>query len=299
MSKLYRTTSLFLATSAALVAVPTAAFADDAAIAPAPAPAAGPVAIPAAPSAAASSAASTLSRPLSMRDLTPTTTLGVRVSASGVGDEGPDEVFVGELVLDADVAIGPSVKLFGALPLVMARDTEGDAEGLESNANVTIGALAHGRSQALSAALGASVSFGAGDESLVGLYAHYDIASYWRDKPLSVFGVGRIDAPNGYLEGQLTWIAPLDEAEGSDLDFATVHIGGGARLGDGNLWLVGEAGAVQPFSGGDEDAALIGQIGLRGALGGTGGSWLAGVSFAHVEEIETIGATFELRAAIL
>jgi hypothetical protein len=295
MSKLYRTTSLVLATSAALLAVPTAAFADDAAIAPV-APAPGPVAIPVAPVAASSA----LSRPIAMHDLAPTTTLGARVSASGVGDEGPDEVFIGELVLDADVAVGPSVKIFGTLPLVMARDTEGDAEGLESNANVTIGALAHGRSQALSGALGASVSFGAGEESFVGLYAHYDIASYWRDKPLSVFGVARMDAPNGYIEGQLTWIAPLDESEGSDIDFATVHIGGGARLGDGNLWFVGEAGAVQPFNGdADEEAALIGQIGLRGALSGTSGSWLAGVSFAHVEEIETIGATFELRAAIL
>jgi hypothetical protein len=293
MSKLYRTTSLFLATTAALVAVPTAAFADDAAVAPAP----GPVAIPATPVAAAA----TLSRPIAMHDLAPTTTLGVRVAASGVGNDGPDELFVGELTVDADVAVGPSVKLFGSLPLVMTRDSDSDAVNFESNANVTLGALAHGRSQNLSGALGASVSFGAGEDSGFGLFAHYDVAGYWRDTPLSVFGVARLDAPNGYLEGQLTWIAPLDESsEGSDLDFATLHVGGGARLGDGNLWLVGEAGAVQPFSGNDdEEAALIGQLGLRGALGGTGGSWLAGLSIAHVDEIETIGATFELRATIL
>jgi hypothetical protein len=284
-------TSFVSASLAVLATAPGVAFADE----PAPAPTAGPIAMPVAP-------AVTAVRPLTMHDVTPTTSIGVRTSASVVTGDESEEFFVGELVLDGEVALGPNAKLFGNVPFVMGRAFEGDNEGApEGIGNLTLGALYTNRSGNLTGAIGGAISFAGSDEGFVGLNARVDIPSYWTvGNVYQGFVSMRSDTDRGFFEGQASYYY----ASGFDFEFTDEHISfGQVQLGAGapispQVAFIGEIGITRAF---EEGAELIftADAGLRGKLGDKGQSWMAKAGLLHIDEVNAFGASLELRSDVL
>jgi hypothetical protein len=280
--------SAFLSASlVVLAAAPGVAFADETAVAPADAPAA------------------TAVRPLTMRDITPVTSIGVRSTATMVSSDADRNFFVGELALDAEVALGAHAKLFGNVPLAMARVIDGDNEGApEGMGNVTLGALYTNKSGNLTGALGGAASFGGTDEGFVGLNARFDIPSYWTiGNVYQGFLSMRSDSDAGFFEGQATYIyadtSDFDEFGGGDasITFGQLQFGGGANISP-TVAFIGEASLMTAFED-DADFFFSADVGLRGKLGDRGQSWMAKAGLLHVDDVTNLGVSLELRSDIL
>ena len=273
-------TSFVSASLAVLAAAPGVAFADEPAAAP----------------------AATAARPLTMRDVTPTTSIGVRTNASVITGEEFDNLFIGELVLDGEVALGPNAKLFGNVPLVMGRAVDGDNEGApEGVGNVTLGALYTNRSGNLTGAVGGAISFAGSDEGLIGLNARFDLASYWTiGNVYQGFVSLRSDNERGFVELQATYsyadFADFNEGSGH-IDVGQLQLGAGAPISP-DLAFIGEIGVMRELEDGAE-VIFTADVGLRGKLGAQGQSWMAKAGLLHIDEVNAFGASLELRSDVL
>jgi hypothetical protein len=243
-------------------------------------------------------------RPLGMRDLGTSSTLGVAmeggVSSSEIFDSS-SSAFMGALHVDGELAITEHAKIFASFPLVMM-SAEDSAQSVTGHGNVTVGAQVQGGNKDLHGAVGLSAS-GYGDRDAAGFVLYdYDMSAYGTPgKVIAGFAAARLGQPDGYYQFEVDYQRYRQDASNhgggdseSGFEVGTVRVGGGVRAGAGTM-VVGELGvrSVLESSG----TLYLGELGVRGRLGDdSSATWAAKVTFQHGEILTAGGIGFELRA---
>jgi hypothetical protein len=241
-------------------------------------------------------------RGLHVRNTQPTTSVGVRAGGSIV-DGGEALSWLGELQLDAEVALGAHVALFGGLPFSLGRTSgsDHDVDEPEGVGNLTLGGL-YSRFDAhagMGGAVGVAVSFAGEADGAAGLHAHADLPSYWTfGNVYQAFATGRFDNGRQFLlvQSSYLFLDGVDDGE-SHFDILQLQLGGGFRLANGTTLLV-EASAARDLEGAPADTAVTVDVGLRGGFDART-SWMFELGGTYLEGATSVGLSFELRTDLI
>jgi hypothetical protein len=256
--------------------------------------------------AAAPSAYRNNARPFGMADLEASSSLGLGATAGWSSDDlfyGETEL-IGELAVDGELALGRHLKLFASAPRSFFRN---DQESQGGGGNLTLGSMVLGGTSQVTAALGATYSFGGSDAGHNGLYLRYDQLGYVNeDRVLHAFGDLRATFGKRFLQLQLDmtrWKQTSTESGWGWHEFGTLTMGGGAQLPSGT-WLLADLGLVRYFSdhhyGQSDETFVVANAGLRWRVApDSRASWGVRTSLLHVHDLTTLGVGFELRADFL
>jgi hypothetical protein len=251
-------------------------------------------------------AATNLDRPLTMRDSSATSSIGIAAEGGITRFEffdSPSTFYSGVLKLDGELAIGSHFKVFGYFPMTGVKGS-GAKEGIAGHGNLTLGAQVHGGSKDVQAAFGLSASK-YGDDDAVGLVIYdYDTTLY--GSPGTIvrgFGSARVGQPDGFFQFEFDYstfeggghTSSNGEISGEGPDLATFKVGGGFSTGGGPVALA-EVGAITfPDSQGSQ-AIYVAELGLRGRFtDDSRASWGVKASFEYAEGLASGAASFELR----
>ncbi len=243
------------------------------------------------------------SRPLTMRDLGATSSIGVQAGGSMTQQDllsGKETLYTGALTLDGELALGDHVKLYASFPLTAAKDSESDS-GIAGRGNVTLGAQLQGGSGQARAAIGGSVSRGADSDGSIGIVMHMDIPTYYSvGTALHGFASLRGGDDDRFVQAEigLTHLSP-DHQTSNDLsrdppEVGSATVGAGMRLTGGPM-LLGEVGIMHQFNR-DVSNVVVADIGLRGRfMPDSKATWATKASLMHVDDLTSIGIGLELR----
>jgi len=221
-------------------------------------------------------------RPLAMRDLAPSSSVGA-ITEGSVVVGGEEPVVVLGISLDADIALGDYVKVFGSFPIVAAR---GYGRAVVGVGNFNAGVLVLTGGKTLRVAAGASGGFGATVDGGVGTGLRFDLPAFERGQPV-VQGFAGVRADLHELVLQ----ALVEDAFWDGEHMPGARLGGGARLV--GHWLLGELRAARDHQGA---AVLALELGLRGGfVGSRGQTWCARAGIARHDGLTALLAGIEVR----
>lgn len=243
-------------------------------------------------------------RPLTMRDLSATSSIGVGAQGGMTQFDFFDETstfYTGILALDGELALGDHFKVFGSFPLT-ALEGKGSDEGIAGHGNVTLGVQAQGGSDDARAAIGIAGSRGADEDSTLAAFFDYDLSAYGR--PGTVvrgFGTAQVGKPDRFAQIELdyTTIVRDEPSSGGESssgpEIGTARFGGGVRTSGGPT-VLGEVGIVVNLENSHSDPLYVAELGLRGRIADDSrATWGARASFLHADGLTSFGLGLELR----
>jgi hypothetical protein len=252
--------------------------------------------------------AANLARPLHMRDLGSTSSVGLEIDGStsdltfAPGYE--ERLRTGVLTLGGELAVGENFKLFASFPLSATR-SDAVFGNVSGHGNLTLGAQVQGSTGPLHLGGGASLSKWGEDDSRLAIVGHLDPMAFMNDGTvLSAFTSAKLGDDDRFAQAELRYTDYIiDEKVGQlpDQQYGMATAGGGLRVGQG-LMLLGEVGIVRIFPLTDvEDSGstvYVADVGVRGRFTPTSpASWAATASVLHdPDEVTTFGVGLELRA---
>jgi hypothetical protein len=215
-----------------------------------------------------------------MHDVQPRTSIGLRADYGRVFKRDYPKFFVSDLVLDGELAIGEHATVFATLPFGYSEQGVLVSPGF---GNASVGALGAGAVGAFQLAGGAVLSSRFDRENpaeseinLEGNFASYAASPY----VASAFVAGRRSWEASYVEVQLDYnhyttaeTNGRGELYDDPHDRVGAKVGGGVSM-NGGPWFLAEVAWANELDAGPV-ANLSAQVGVRGGLGKTPGSWAA------------------------
>jgi hypothetical protein len=240
-------------------------------------------------------------RPLTMRDLSATSSIGIGAQGGMTKFDFFDETstfYSGILKLDGALAIGDHLKLFASFPLT-ALEGEREDDGIAGHGNLTLGAQIQGGTDDMRAGGGISGSRGADEDSQLAILFDYDMPSYAQPGTvIQAFGTTQLGKPDRYFQLELDYTTveqDSDDNGGEAPEIGTLKIGGGLRTSGGPMVLA-ELGMMDDLNSDSSDYLYLADLGVRGRVSDDSrATWGAKASLIHADGLTSFGVGFELR----